>query len=128
MFKKVNSISGDISSAQMYYEEKILSIQEDLQELGESARLLPSHGAAVPIAGVCGDGAWAVVWLPWLAVWGQSMEWAMGWLPQLAVRGGNMGWVLGWFPWSVVWGWGVGWAMGFHGWWCGAGLLCPPFR
>uniref|UniRef100_A0A8C9G949 Scavenger receptor class A member 3 n=1 Tax=Pavo cristatus TaxID=9049 RepID=A0A8C9G949_PAVCR len=37
VFKKVNSISGDISSAQMYYEEKILSIQEDLQELDEKS-------------------------------------------------------------------------------------------
>ena len=48
----------------MYYEEKILSIQEDLQELGESARLLPSHGSAVSITGVCGDGAWAMGCLP----------------------------------------------------------------
>lgn len=35
MFKKVDSISNDISSAQTYYEKKIVSIQEDLQGLGE---------------------------------------------------------------------------------------------
>ncbi|XP_072714253.1 scavenger receptor class A member 3 isoform X2 [Ciconia boyciana] len=35
VFKKVNSISNDISSAQTYYEKKIISIQEDLQGLDE---------------------------------------------------------------------------------------------
>lgn len=35
VFKKVDSISNDISSAQTYYEKKIVSIQEDLQGLGE---------------------------------------------------------------------------------------------
>ncbi|XP_009956186.1 PREDICTED: scavenger receptor class A member 3, partial [Leptosomus discolor] len=35
VFKKVDSISNDISSAQTYYEKKIVSIQEDLQGLDE---------------------------------------------------------------------------------------------
>uniref|UniRef100_A0A663MEC5 Scavenger receptor class A member 3 n=1 Tax=Athene cunicularia TaxID=194338 RepID=A0A663MEC5_ATHCN len=35
VFKKVDSISKDISSAQTYYEKKIVSIQEDLQGLDE---------------------------------------------------------------------------------------------
>uniref|UniRef100_A0A8C0FNE4 Scavenger receptor class A member 3 n=1 Tax=Bubo bubo TaxID=30461 RepID=A0A8C0FNE4_BUBBB len=35
VFKKVDSISKDISSAQTYYEKKIVSIQEDLQVLDE---------------------------------------------------------------------------------------------
>ncbi|NXL69069.1 SCAR3 protein, partial [Chordeiles acutipennis] len=35
VFKRVESISNDISSAQTYYEKKIVSIQEDLQGLGE---------------------------------------------------------------------------------------------
>ncbi|KFQ01522.1 Scavenger receptor class A member 3, partial [Haliaeetus albicilla] len=35
VFKKVNSISNDISSAQTYYEKKIISIQDDLQGLDE---------------------------------------------------------------------------------------------
>ncbi|KFW85365.1 Scavenger receptor class A member 3, partial [Phalacrocorax carbo] len=35
VFKKVASISNDISSAQTYYEKKIVSIQEDLQGLDE---------------------------------------------------------------------------------------------
>lgn len=35
VFKKVDSISKDISSAQTHYEKKIVSIQEDLQGLGE---------------------------------------------------------------------------------------------
>lgn len=42
VFKKVDSISNDISSAQTYYEKKIVSIQEDLQGLGES--LAPGPG------------------------------------------------------------------------------------
>ncbi|KAM9018215.1 scavenger receptor class A member 3 [Ara ararauna] len=35
VFRKVDSISNDISSAQTYYEKKIVSIQEDLQGLDE---------------------------------------------------------------------------------------------
>ncbi|NXR14831.1 SCAR3 protein, partial [Semnornis frantzii] len=35
VFKKVDSISNNISSAQTYYEKKIISIQEDLQGLDE---------------------------------------------------------------------------------------------
>ncbi|KFZ59639.1 Scavenger receptor class A member 3, partial [Podiceps cristatus] len=35
VFKKVDSISNDISSAQTYYEKKMVSIQEDLQGLDE---------------------------------------------------------------------------------------------
>ncbi|NXY90689.1 SCAR3 protein, partial [Alcedo cyanopectus] len=35
VFKKVDSISNDVSSAQIYYEKKIVSIQEDLQGLDE---------------------------------------------------------------------------------------------
>ncbi|NXN37887.1 SCAR3 protein, partial [Rhinoptilus africanus] len=35
VFKKVDSISSDVSSAQAYYERKMVSIQEDLQGLGE---------------------------------------------------------------------------------------------
>ncbi|NXY79784.1 SCAR3 protein, partial [Glareola pratincola] len=35
VFKKVDSISSDVSSAQAYYEKKIASIQEDLQGLDE---------------------------------------------------------------------------------------------
>ncbi|KFV75379.1 Scavenger receptor class A member 3, partial [Struthio camelus australis] len=37
VFKKVDSISSDISSAQIYYEKKIVSIQQDLQELDQKA-------------------------------------------------------------------------------------------
>ncbi|XP_008933396.1 PREDICTED: scavenger receptor class A member 3, partial [Merops nubicus] len=36
-FKKVNSISANISSAQVYYEKKIVSLQEDLQSLDEKS-------------------------------------------------------------------------------------------
>ncbi|NXP43996.1 SCAR3 protein, partial [Heliornis fulica] len=35
VFRRVNSISNDVSSAQTYYEKKIVSIQEDLQGLDE---------------------------------------------------------------------------------------------
>ncbi|KFP81229.1 Scavenger receptor class A member 3, partial [Acanthisitta chloris] len=35
VFRKVDSISNEISSAQTYYEKKIISIEEDLQGLGE---------------------------------------------------------------------------------------------
>ncbi|NXN92232.1 SCAR3 protein, partial [Rhinopomastus cyanomelas] len=35
VFKKVNSISNNISSAQIYYEKKIVTIQEDLQGLDQ---------------------------------------------------------------------------------------------
>uniref|UniRef100_A0A8B9QCI8 Scavenger receptor class A member 3 n=1 Tax=Apteryx owenii TaxID=8824 RepID=A0A8B9QCI8_APTOW len=37
VFKKVNSVSSDISSAQTYYEKKISALQEDLQELDQKA-------------------------------------------------------------------------------------------
>ncbi|XP_027689300.2 scavenger receptor class A member 3 isoform X4 [Chelonia mydas] len=37
VFKKVNSIADDISSAQTYYEKKIVSVQENLQELDQKS-------------------------------------------------------------------------------------------
>lgn len=46
VFKKVNSIADDISSAQTYYEKKIVSVQENLQELGECS---DPHGALAPL-------------------------------------------------------------------------------
>ncbi|XP_075782068.1 scavenger receptor class A member 3 isoform X2 [Pelodiscus sinensis] len=37
VFKKVNSIADDINSAQTYYEKKIVSVQENLQQLGQKS-------------------------------------------------------------------------------------------
>ncbi|NXG38758.1 SCAR3 protein, partial [Dromaius novaehollandiae] len=37
VFRKVDSVSSDISSAQSFYEEKISALQEDLHELGQKA-------------------------------------------------------------------------------------------
>jgi len=48
VFKKVNSISNDVSSAQTYYEQKIASIQEDLQGLGEW--LAPGPGGLLHVS------------------------------------------------------------------------------
>ncbi|XP_074847609.1 scavenger receptor class A member 3 isoform X2 [Carettochelys insculpta] len=36
VFKKVNSIADDISSAQMYYEKKLVSVQQNLQQLDQT--------------------------------------------------------------------------------------------
>nr|XP_014433789.1 scavenger receptor class A member 3 [Pelodiscus sinensis] len=46
VFKKVNSIADDINSAQTYYEKKIVSVQENLQQLGECS---DPHGAPTPL-------------------------------------------------------------------------------
>ena len=35
VFKKMDSISDDVNSAQAYYEKKLESVQENLQELGK---------------------------------------------------------------------------------------------